>query len=69
MDLPCVTFDGVISANDSPISEIVHNIFIFICDLYLLSIPRPIEYEIFGEGSHILTNQKRENSAFSTLIG
>ena len=28
-----------------------------------------IEYEIFGEGSHISTNQKRENSAFSPLIG
>ena len=27
-----------------------------------------IEYEIFGEGSHIATNQKRENSAFSPLI-
>ena len=30
---------------------------------------RTIEYEIFGEGSHISTNQKRENSAFSPLIG
>ena len=29
----------------------------------------PIEYEIFGEGSQISTNQKRENSAFSLLIG
>ena len=28
-----------------------------------------IEYEIFGEGSQISTNQKRENSAFSLLIG
>ena len=28
-----------------------------------------IEYEIFGEGSQISTNQKRENSAFSPLIG
>ena len=28
-----------------------------------------IEYEIIGEGSQILTNQKRENSAFSLLIG
>ena len=28
-----------------------------------------IEYSIFGEGSHILTNQKRENGAFSLLIG
>ena len=28
-----------------------------------------IEYEIFGEGSHISTNQKRENRAFSPLIG
>ena len=28
-----------------------------------------IEYEIIGEGSQISTNQKRENSAFSLLIG
>ena len=28
-----------------------------------------IEYEIFGEGSHISTDRKRENSAFSPLIG
>ena len=28
-----------------------------------------IEYEIFGEGSQISTNQKRENSAFSHLVG
>ena len=28
-----------------------------------------IEYGIFGEGSHIPTNQKRENGAFSLLIG
>ena len=28
-----------------------------------------IEYGIIGEGSQILTNQKRENSAFSRLIG
>ena len=26
------------------------------------------EYGIFGEGSHILTNQKRDNCAFSLLI-
>ena len=32
-------------------------------------IPRIIEYGIFGEGSHNLTNQKRENGAFSLLIG
>ena len=29
----------------------------------------PIEYDIIGEGSQILTHQKRENSAFSLLIG
>ena len=28
-----------------------------------------IEYGTFGEGSQISTNQKRENSAFSPLIG
>ena len=28
----------------------------------------PIEYGIFGEGSHILTSQKRENGSFSILI-
>ena len=28
-----------------------------------------IEFGIIGEGSQILTNQKRENSAFSILIG
>ena len=28
-----------------------------------------IEYGIFREGSHISTNQKRENGAFSPLIG
>ena len=28
-----------------------------------------IEYDIFGEGSHISTNQKRGNSAFSLQIG
>ena len=28
-----------------------------------------IEHGIIGEGSQILTNQKRENSAFSILIG
>ena len=28
-----------------------------------------IEYGIFGEGSQISTNQNRENSAFSLLIG
>ena len=29
----------------------------------------PIEYGIFGEESQNLTNQKRENGAFSLLIG
>ena len=28
-----------------------------------------IEYEIFGEGSQISTNQKRESTVFSLLIG
>ena len=28
-----------------------------------------IEYDIFGEGSQISANQRRENSAFSLLIG
>ena len=28
-----------------------------------------IEYEIIGEGSQILTNQKRESTVFSLLIG
>ena len=27
------------------------------------------EWGIFGEGSHILTSQERENDAFSLLIG
>ena len=27
------------------------------------------EYEIFGEGSHISTNQKQESTLFSLLIG
>ena len=31
------------------------------------SIPIEIGYDIFGEGSQILTNQKREDSAFSAL--
>ena len=30
---------------------------------------RFIEYEIFGEGSHISTNQRRESTVFSLLIG
>ena len=30
---------------------------------------RNIEYGIFGEGSHISTNQKRESTVFSLLIG
>ena len=30
---------------------------------------KSIEYDIFGEGSQISTNQKRGNSAFSLLIG
>ena len=34
-----------------------------------LTFIRPIEYEIFGEGSHISTNQKREKGVFSLLIG
>ena len=28
-----------------------------------------IEYDIFGEGSQIFTNQKRENTVFLLLIG
>ena len=28
-----------------------------------------IEHGLFGEGSHISTNKKQENSAFSFLIG
>ena len=28
-----------------------------------------IEYENFGEGSHISTNQRRESTVFSLLIG
>ena len=28
-----------------------------------------IENEIFGEGSHISTNQRRESTVFSILIG
>ena len=31
--------------------------------------PSLIEYEIFGEGSHISTNQRRESTVFSLLIG
>ena len=34
-----------------------------------INIVRIIEYEIFGEGSHISTNQKRESTVFSPLIG
>ena len=30
---------------------------------------RTLEYGIFGEGSHISTNQKREKGVFSLLIG
>ena len=30
---------------------------------------KPIEYEIFGEGSHISTNQRQESTVFSLLIG
>ena len=37
--------------------------------LKLSKITLQIEYEIFGEGSHISTNQKREKGAFSLLIG
>ena len=33
------------------------------------SILPSIEYEIFGEGSHISTNQRRESTVFSLLIG
>ena len=40
------------------VDEIVKNLF------YQLS-----EYEIIGEGSQILTNQKRESTVFSLLIG
>ena len=29
----------------------------------------PLEYGIFGEGSQISTNQKRERTVFSLLIG
>ena len=35
----------------------------------MLIFPISIEYGISGEGSHISTNQNRENSAFSLLIG
>ena len=28
-----------------------------------------IQYEIFGEGSHISTNQRQESTVFSLLIG
>ena len=28
-----------------------------------------MEYDIFGEGSHISTNQRRESTVFSLLIG
>ena len=35
----------------------------------LFKIPYSIEYEIFGERSHILTNQRRECTVFSLLIG
>ena len=31
--------------------------------------PMSIEYGIFGEGSHISINQKRESTVFSLLIG
>ena len=34
-----------------------------------LCLHRLIEYEIIGEGSQVLTNQKSGNSAFSLLIG
>ena len=33
------------------------------------AIKHVIEYGIFGEGSHISTNQKREITVFSLLIG
>ena len=38
------------------------------CSLLLTS-TKVIEYDIFGEGSQISTNKKRENSAFWLLIG
>ena len=41
--------------------------------IFVLNIPKiffniAIEYEIIGEGSQILTNQKRESTVFSLLI-
>ena len=40
-----------------------------ICQFYRLSFKQFIEYGIFGEGSQILPNQKRESTVFSPLIG
>ena len=37
--------------------------------LRLHAVKKPIEYGFIREGSPILINQKRENRAFSTLIG
>ena len=38
-------------------------------DLIFVLISTRIEYEIFGKGSHISTNQRRESTVFSLMIG
>ena len=37
--------------------------------MIVFKLDQDIEYEIFGEGSHTSTNQKRESTLFSLLIG
>ena len=40
-----------------------------VTDEFFLSDTTWYRYAIFGEGSHISTNQKQESSVFSLLIG
>ena len=50
--------------------EVLENRRIRICTpMFLVTCNFVIEYEIIGEGSQILTNQKRESTVFSLLIG
>ena len=73
---PGVELDRTVPTCSVTCSVVAHCVLSAIClsfippgNYYLVYMIYPIECEIFGEVSHILINQKRENSAFSPLIG
>ena len=62
-----LNFRDEVSMINPRLIQLIHSL--QLSKFQLLSTSQPIEYGIFGEASHISTNQKRESTVFSVLIG